>query len=297
MKKLTDLSSRLSADPNARAKIIFQTYPTGYRLHKHSFFEFSFAIRGECVQTINGEPSPFRAGDISLITPAVLHEFIPIDGAEPLTMYTLSFTPDPIRPEFWAHIPAQSLPINATLDEETFSAMRRTFEKLHKRAEREKLLFDLFTQTAIEWIILNLIELPSMTHTLDYMKIRPALIYLQNNFSDPITLAEVASVAYFSREYFSGLFRRTMGISFQDYLLRLRYDYAADLLSLTDLTVSEIAEQSGFRTLSYFIRVFTRLSGSSPSQFRKRKKIELQEQRTNYLSMQGHKSKKHRDIS
>lgn len=272
MKKLTDLSSRLSADPSARAKIIYKDYPEGYRLHRHSFFEFSFATRGECIQTINGEPSPFRAGDISLVTPAVLHEFIPIDDVEPITMYTLSFSPDPIRPEFWAHIPAQSFPINTSLDEETFSAMRRTFQKLHKRAETEKLPFDLFTQTAIEWIILNLMELPNLTHTPDYMKIRPALIYIQNNFSEPITLAEVAAAAYFSREYFSGLFRRTMGIPFQDYLLRLRFDYAADLLSLTDLTVSEVAEQAGFRTLSYFIRVFTRLSGLSPSQFRKQAK-------------------------
>ena len=284
MKKMTDLSARLSADPNARAKIIFSTYPTGYRLHKHSFFEFSFATEGECIQTINGEPSPFRAGDISLITPAVLHEFIPIDGKEPLKMYTLSFTPDPIRPEFWAHIPAQSLPINATLDEETFSAMRRTFAKLYKRAEKEKLPFDIFAQTAIEWIILNIVELPHMAHTPDYMKIRPALIYMQNNFSDTISLAEVANAVYFSREYFSTLFRRTVGISFQDYLLRLRFDYAADLLALTDLTVSEIAEQSGFRTLSCFIRVFTRLAGCPPSKFRNFKKIALEEQKQAYIS-------------
>lgn len=274
MKKMVDLSTRLSADPNARAKISYAEYPAGYRLHKHSFFEFSFATKGECIQTINGEPAPFRAGDISLITPASLHEFIPVEGAEPVKIYTLSFTPDPIRPEFWAHIPAQSLPINVTLDEETFSAMRRTFAKLYNRAEKEKLLFDLFTQTAIEWIILNIVDLPGTTHAPDYMKIRPALIYLQNNFSEPITLEEVANAAYFSREYFSSLFRRTMGIPFQDYLLRMRFDYAAQLLALTNLTVTEISEQSGFRTLSYFIRVFTRLSGCSPSQFRKMRQLE-----------------------
>ncbi len=269
-----DLSSRLSADPNARAKIFQSTYPAGYRLHRHPFFEFSFAISGECLHILNGEPYRFCAGDLCLLTPSSLHQFIPLENAEPITIYTLSFSPEPIRPEFWAHIPTHELPIMARLESETFSAIRRTFDILLKRSTKEKLPFDLFTQTAIEWIILNIIDLSSVPHSPDYMKIRPALIYIQSNFTEQISLADAAASAFFSREYFSSLFRQTMGVSFQDYLLNIRLEYAADLLALTNLTVTEVCEQSGFQTLSYFIRAFTKKFDLSPRPFREGKRAE-----------------------
>jgi len=139
MYRQIDLNARLSADPNARAKILYNTYPGGYRLHRHPFFEFSLATGGEALHIVNGVPSRFKAGDISLLSPTALHQFLPIDGAEPLTMYTISFSPEPIRAEFWAHVPAQNMPYSVHLDAETFSAIRRAFQKLHMRASAEKL--------------------------------------------------------------------------------------------------------------------------------------------------------------
>lgn len=277
MPKKEMLSTRLSADPEAKAKIMFNTHPEGYRLHRHNFFEFSFATDGECTHIINGQATHFRAGDICLLSPADLHQFIPLKDATPLTMYVLSFSPDPIRPEFWSHIPSQTFPIINHLDGTAYTSVLHAFEKMHARASKEKLPFDLVTQTAIEWIILNIAEPSEQAMSEEYMKIRPALIFIQNNFTEPITLADVAESAYFSREYFSALFHQCLGISFQDYLLNMRLEFSADLLALTDMTVTEICYQSGFRTLSYYIRAFTKKWGISPKTLRERNKAGLRE--------------------
>ncbi len=277
MPKSAFLTARLSADPEARAKISYATYPQGYRLHYHSFFEFSFAVDGEALHLVNGEPLHFSAGDICLLTPAVLHQFIPIKGAKPLTMYNLSFSPEPIRPEFWSHVPAHALPITSHIEGNTFTSVCHAFESMKARASKEKLPFDIVTQTAIEWTILNIMETTPHPLSEEYMKIRPALIYIQNNFTAPLTLAEVADAAHFSREYFSALFHQGMGVSFQDYLLDLRLNFAADLLVLTDFSVSDICYMSGFRTLSYFIRTFAKQFGATPGQFRMEKQTGVRE--------------------
>ncbi len=267
-------STRLSADPEAKAKIMFHTFPDGYRLHRHSFFEFHLVTAGEGIHIINGQTSHFCAGDICLLSPTVLHQFVAIEGAEPLTMYTLSFSPDPIRPEFWSNIPAHELPITYHLDGNAYTSVVHAFEKMYARASKENLPFDLITQTAIEWIILNIMEPSERPMPEEYMKIRPSLIFIQNNFTEPITLSDVAESAYFSREYFSSLFHQCIGVSFQEYLLNMRLEFSADLLALTDLTVTEICFQSGFRTLPYFIRAFSRKFHMSPGALRKQKRAE-----------------------
>jgi AraC-like DNA-binding protein len=64
-------------------------------------------------------------------------------------------------------------------------------------------------------------------------------------------------------------FRDTMGTSFIDYLKDYRLAMAARLLSASDASILEIAEDVGFESLSYFNRAFKKRYGMTPTQFRK----------------------------
>jgi AraC-like DNA-binding protein len=92
--------------------------------------------------------------------------------------------------------------------------------------------------------------------------------YLDQHYSDNLTLDDLARVACLSRRSLTRSFRNAYGDSPIDYLIRLRLDRAAVLLQDTDLTVLDIAQQVGFADSNYFARAFRRHYGASPTAYR-----------------------------
>ena len=62
-----------------------------------------------------------------------------------------------------------------------------------------------------------------------------------------------------------------MGYSTQDYILRYRIDYACRLFDETDKNITEVARECGIDDIAYFSRFFRKMTGVSPSEYRKRK--------------------------
>lgn len=101
------------------------------------------------------------------------------------------------------------------------------------------------------------------------VSIRKAAEYMLQHFSENITLEEVAERVQKSPNYFSHLFKKILGISFCEYLNRIRVQEAKKLLKTTNLLAYEIAEKVGFLDYKYFNQVFRKLEGCSPSLYRK----------------------------
>ncbi|HZG86302.1 response regulator transcription factor [Paenibacillus sp.] len=95
-----------------------------------------------------------------------------------------------------------------------------------------------------------------------------ALEYIRRHYLETITLQQVADYVHVSKNYFSILFKKTMGCNFIDYLIDLRIQKAKELLLRTDLKIYEIAEQSGFNDTKYFSKLFKKVIGLSPNEFR-----------------------------
>lgn len=95
------------------------------------------------------------------------------------------------------------------------------------------------------------------------------LDYLSEHFSDPqLTQEAMARRLHFSAGYFGNLFKQARGESFVRYLNRLRIRKAQELLASSDLKVYEVAEQTGFANVNYFIRVFNQHTQMSPNRYR-----------------------------
>jgi AraC-like DNA-binding protein len=113
----------------------------------------------------------------------------------------------------------------------------------------------------------NLVRPSKDKKTLDKMKLITK--YIENHYSEKITIAEVAKIADFSESHFMRYFKNTMGIPFIEYLKDYRLTMAARLLQSSESTILEIATEVGFDNLSYFNRSFKKRYGLTPSQFRK----------------------------
>lgn len=100
-------------------------------------------------------------------------------------------------------------------------------------------------------------------------RIHQILSWVEQHYSDSLSLTDVADQLSISREYFCRLFRQSMGITFQEYLTGIRLNHAYQDLLHTDMPVSEIMEKNGFTNQKKFNASFKRLYGHTPTEIRK----------------------------
>lgn len=92
--------------------------------------------------------------------------------------------------------------------------------------------------------------------------------YILEHQAEDLSLGQVAKAVNTSTFYFCKLFKKVTGINFTDYLSRVRIEKARNLLLNRNLRVSEIAFEVGFQSLTHFNRVFKKIIGQSPTQYR-----------------------------
>ena len=92
--------------------------------------------------------------------------------------------------------------------------------------------------------------------------------YICEHQSEKLSLGQVAKAVNMSAFYFCKMFKKITGVNFTDYLSRVRIEKAKNLLLNPNLRVSEIAFEVGFQSLTHFNRVFKKLLGQSPTDYR-----------------------------
>lgn len=99
--------------------------------------------------------------------------------------------------------------------------------------------------------------------------IRELISYVNEHYTEKLSLEDAADYVGFSREYFYRFFKQHMGLTFLRYLNEVRISHAGRLLSSTDLSISEIMNTCGFTNQTIFNRLFKEIYGMTPRQARK----------------------------
>lgn len=103
-----------------------------------------------------------------------------------------------------------------------------------------------------------------------YAAVLDAVEYINENFSQKLTLDELSSRAGFSRYYFARIFKENTGFTVIEHINAIRCDNAAFLLRESELAISEISFRCGFDSPSYFAKAFAGIHGVLPSEYRKK---------------------------
>lgn len=101
-------------------------------------------------------------------------------------------------------------------------------------------------------------------------KVDMAIRYIKNHYNEDLNLAVVANIVSLNYYYFSHIFKKTTGMSFMDFLLKTRIDKAKELLRNTEDKVIDIAYKVGFQDPKRFAKCFKKITGITPSQYRRR---------------------------
>ena len=100
--------------------------------------------------------------------------------------------------------------------------------------------------------------------------IRSALRYMAENYSQPLTLSQMADKVGLSKSYFSTLFHEIVGVSFREHLCRIRVEESKRLLLSSEYSLTDIAVAMGFTDQSHYCKMFKRIVGITPGQYRSR---------------------------
>lgn len=93
--------------------------------------------------------------------------------------------------------------------------------------------------------------------------------YLRTHFAEDLTLAQVARSTYFTPSYLAGIFKRETGQTIFETLAQIRVDHACTLLRDHQMPIGLVATTVGYKSVDHFSRVFRRVKGVSPMQYRR----------------------------
>lgn len=103
--------------------------------------------------------------------------------------------------------------------------------------------------------------------TLSIIKIQK---YIEEHYTENINLDDMSKLFFMNKYYISHQFKKVTGFTFKEYLIIQRISRAKDLLLYTDYNITQVGMNSGFNNVNHFIRIFKKLEGITPFQYRKR---------------------------
>ncbi|ABO51762.1 two component transcriptional regulator, AraC family [Desulforamulus reducens MI-1] len=100
--------------------------------------------------------------------------------------------------------------------------------------------------------------------------IEKAIKYIHDNFKQKLPLQLVSSYVFLNPQYFSRIFKKEVGVSYIDYVNKLKIEHACKLLETTNYPAYRISSECGFTDPSYFNRVFVQQMNMTPKAYRRK---------------------------
>jgi AraC-like DNA-binding protein len=270
---------------------LFETHANQVMIHVHDFLEINLIQKGSGHYIIENKTYSIAEGDIFIINNSEHHMAVH-DGS--LSLLVFVFKPRFIWEDlnqndylgvFFKRSDSFSHQITPSHEqyEEYRSLIRRIAEEYHSKQAGWQMILKASLLLFLGELNRNLLTAgtlsrPGHTPAKSYEQVRPVVEYIHEHFDRPITLDELSRIALMNRSYLSTYFAEVMKINISDYISHVRVNHGKMLLKTTDLPISAIALESGFNSISYFNRLFKRITGTSPLQYRKES-----EYRTSFL--------------
>lgn len=241
-----------------------KTLREGYPLHWHDFYEFEWITGGSGTHIINGTEQPVRPGDLIVVSPVDLHSIaLPEESLQHITVHFNEMYLTETAKRIIACLPRTSLHFPPT-DRRALNEIFAYLAAIERRPLPQK---EQIIKNRIEAILLYCVQNTAAAVPGSYGFLA-AVDYIDQHFRTDVTLQAAAKQAGLSANAFSARFHKVMGITFQEYLIKKRLAWAHAMLKSTDLSVSQIALESGFHSHSHFTRSFQKRYGKSPAEAR-----------------------------
>lgn len=267
---------------------LFDMYMHIVRWHWHEEIELNIVMQGEAKFMVNDTTTVIKEGDGLFINQNSLHSVNPYKNAE-CKLISLVFHPDFLFGYRHSSLSAQYLlPLINNTD--------LRFLYLRKKEAKDKEILDLVlkictnnqdksfgyeleTKGLLCELWLKLISYRSeefiastkeLAITTDEMRAKEGISYIAAHYAEPITLQEIADSIHISKSECCRCFKRCLKITPFEYLLKYRIYAAVSMIAQSEknMSISQIAMQTGFNSSSYFNKIFKKYMGCTPSEYK-----------------------------
>ena len=251
--------------------------------HRHEFFELAYVVSGEARHYLNGDERIISEGDYFIMDYDAMHSYVR-KSEKKFEVINCLFVSDFIdrtlksKHSFSEVVNNYMIkhnravmnisPTNVIFHDEDGYIGTLLKNCLREYSNKESGYFEVIRSKLIEIIILtmrkNTNSLPVCNDKLCSAIIR----YTDENFLQKDILKMLSGELFFSVSYLSRKFKENMGITFTDYLQKVRVEKSMSLLANTDRKIIDIAGLCGYSDMKTFNSVFKRLVGVTPKKFR-----------------------------
>lgn len=259
------------------------------QMHTHAFIEICFISSGNGWHLLNDQICRCRPGDLFVIDTGDAHTWI-ADNDTRMTIYNLIFRPAFFDPALKGHTaladaadsfligglhagtPAKSIGIH--FDKNEIPSVLSLYDSMLTEYERRDAGFIEYIRACAVQLLVSIfrkqISSASATDAIQSSapSLAPVFDYINMHFAEDISLNQLSALVYLSPSYFSRVFKLYTGYTMTEYIQRVRMYNARTQLQNTNLSVAEIAAANGYSDPKHFTRIFRRILGMSPTQFR-----------------------------
>lgn len=247
-------------------------------VHLHKEIEIQLILQGHINALINGEKHTLKENDIILLNRNETHSIS--GGSEDSICLTLQFDPsilDKIYPDFGKMIFRCKSYEHGPEEQEAFDTLRYYLAKMvwdiNKKEDKYQYeianTFVSLTYHLIKNFKDHIAESDRITNILQNdNRLSRIINQINDNIKYGITLEDIAKTEELTSNYLSHYIKKNLGISFQEYKNLKRLDIAVRLLEETDMSIMDVAFNSGFQGLKLFNTILKKYYDCSPSKYR-----------------------------
>jgi AraC-like DNA-binding protein len=282
---MSALFEKIVIKDNASFSIgIFQDNLDKCSWHYHDYYEISFITEGFGKRIVADSIEEFQPGDLVFIGRNLPHvwiankETIP-PGIRSLEMVFLKFPPEALKPEFFAlpelkHV-ANALKLSErgiriigdTLNQVSNIMLQLPYLDNFERFLQFFRLMDIIGQSK-DLVPLASVNYKNMHFDTKNKRIVAIHEYLMKNYREEIDLENIASLVNMAEGSVCRFFKSHVGITIFEYLNKIKIDFACKLLMDRNLSILDVAIDSGFNNISHFNKQFKRITGFFPTEYR-----------------------------
>ena len=249
--------------------------------HYHKQLELLLVLSGQLDVFLEGEHYILKENDLAIIGANELHRDY---CTKPLNYIVVQFDIEHffdqgsityMRYFSETHSPLSQINYLFQENAQVKANIAHCLNEIQNEAQQKNSGYELAVSILIKQILLNLLRFDTKKvlaeqDSFDRVRLKPVLDYIEQHLTNKIHIEEVCRIANMSYYYFVKYFKKSIGLSFTEYVNYRKVKYAERLLVTKDLSISEVGEKIGMPNMAHFYKMFKKYNDCSPKQYQKK---------------------------
>ena len=253
--------------------------------HNHKFYELVYVCEGMVDHIMNGEHYLLGEGNYFFLSPNDKHMYVAINS-EPFKVMVFAFDPSMIDQSFTIETPFNEIIKHPSIGVSHKNLVSSPFAV--QFFDDSKALLSVFSNSLSEYqqkklgylnvLRANLVKIiitcvRNVSANPDSAKkssfVDKIISYVNEHYAENISLLKLCNSLGYTVPYVSRVFKEQIGMTFSEYLIKVRVQKSCSLLLSTDMSVRHIANAVGYSNTDFFHKSFRKIIGETPNKFRK----------------------------